>query len=90
MRTSLALKRAAIEKRDEFYTRMEDVERELSRYPEAFKGRIVFCNSDDPLHSAFVRWFAGHFRELGLRRLMSSCKATASRPALAGGCLQRA
>ena len=67
------LHRARKRKSDEFLTRMEDIERELSNYPDAFRGKSVYCNCDDPFESNFFRYFAERFDELGLSRLTATC-----------------
>lgn len=43
-------------KNDEFYTRYEDIEKELIRYKDQFKGKIVYCNCDAP-ESNFIKFF---------------------------------
>lgn len=43
-------------KNDEFYTRYEDIEKELIRYKDQFKGKIVYCNCDAP-KSNFIKFF---------------------------------
>lgn len=63
------LHRARKAKNDEFYTRWDDVDRELSSYPVgAFRGKRVYCPCDND-SSAFVQWFRGNFHKLGLRSL---------------------
>ena len=57
-------------KNDEFYTRFEDIERELAHYKDHFKGKTVFCNCDDPVSSNFVKYFALCFEHLELKRLI--------------------
>ena len=47
------LHRAKEAKNDEFYTQLSDVAEELRHYKEHFKGKVVFCNCDDPTSSAF-------------------------------------
>lgn len=54
-------------KNDEFYTRYEDVDAELSLY--GWSGASVFLPADDPSRSAFWKWFHDRFHSLGLRRL---------------------
>ena len=49
------LGRAKKAKEDEFYTRLEDIERELAHYRTHFKGKTVLCNCDDPRVSNFSR-----------------------------------
>lgn len=34
---------------DEFYTRYEDIKKMVDEVKEQFKGKVVFCNCDDPL-----------------------------------------
>jgi hypothetical protein len=43
-------------KKDEFYTQLSDIEKELRHYKEHFKDKIVFCNCDDPRISNFFKW----------------------------------
>lgn len=59
-------------KNDEFYTRYEDIEKELKHYKEHFKDRIVFCNCDNPEWSAFWKYFHLNFNHLGLKKLIST------------------
>ena len=40
-------------KNDEFYTQLSDIENEIHHYKEQFKGKVVFCNCDDPEKSNF-------------------------------------
>ena len=42
------LKAANKAKKDEFYTQLTDIEQELKHYKEQFRGKVVFCNCDDP------------------------------------------
>lgn len=67
------LGRAKRAKEDEFYTRLEDIERELAHYKEHFRGKTVLCNCDDPRVSNFFHYFAYQFESLGLRRLVTTC-----------------
>lgn len=65
-------------KNDEFYTRTEDIEIELNDYAHHFKGKVVYCNCDDPHRSNFCTYFINHFQQLGLKKLMCSCYNSAS------------
>lgn len=65
-----AAKRA---KKDEFYTQLPDIERELHHYWPHFHGKTVLCNCDDPYESNFFKYFALRFNQLGLRRLLCTC-----------------
>jgi hypothetical protein len=60
-------------KNDEFYTQLSDIERECSHYKEHFKGKVIFCNCDDPYESEFFKYFALNFNHLGLKKLIASC-----------------
>lgn len=68
-----SLNKAGTAKKDEFYTRLEDVEAEMSDYENSFKGKIVYCNCDNPLESAFFRYFVLNFSRLGLKSLRATC-----------------
>ena len=59
-------------KNDEFYTRFEDIEKELIYYRCHFENKIVYCNCDDPTWSAFWKYFHLNFAELGLKKLIST------------------
>lgn len=57
-------------KNDEFYTRYEDIEKEVYNYREFFEGKTVLCNCDDPLESNFTKYFILNFRFLKLKKLI--------------------
>lgn len=67
------LHKARREKNDEFYTRIEDIEKELKYYKKHFVGKVVFCNCDDPYESNFFKYFALNFNFLGLKKLIATC-----------------
>jgi len=60
-------------KKDEFYTQLADIERELRHYKPHFKGKVVYCNCDDPRVSNFFHYFSYNFEKLGLRKLITTC-----------------
>ncbi|GEO97302.1 adenine-specific methyltransferase EcoRI family protein [Kocuria turfanensis] len=60
-------------KKDEFYTQLVDIERELKHYTGHFKDKVVYCNCDDPRISNFFRYFSSNFDELGLKKLITTC-----------------
>lgn len=68
-----ALARANRAKNDEFYTQLVDVEAELRHYRDQFRGKVVFCNCDDPYESNFFKFFAMNFNHLGLKKLITTC-----------------
>lgn len=59
-------------KSDEFYTQLSDIQNELSHYTDKFKGKVVFCNCDDPFESNFVKYFLMNFNRLGLKGLIAT------------------
>ena len=52
-------------KKDEFYTQLTDIEKELRHYTEHFRDKVVLCNCDDPYESNFFKYFALMFTKLG-------------------------
>ena len=67
------LEKAKKDKNDEFYTQLEDIEKELKNYREQFKDKTVLCNCDDPYESNFFKYFAMNFNYLGLKKLIATC-----------------
>ena len=70
------LNKAAKAKKDEFYTQLTDIEKEMRYYRDFFRGKIVFCNCDDPFESNFFKYFAMNFNPLGLKKLIATCYVT--------------
>jgi hypothetical protein len=70
------LSKAKRAKNDEFYTQFNDIQREIEAYlefdPQTFKGKVVYCNCDDPYESNFFRYFVLNFKKLGLKRLITT------------------
>ena len=66
------LHRANQAKKDEFYTQLVDIEKELKHYKAQFRGKVVYCNCDDPFESNFFKYFAANFKELGLKKLITT------------------
>lgn len=66
-------------KNDEFYTQLEDIERELKHYKEHFKDKVVYCNCDDPRVSNFFHYFSYNFEKLGLKKLITTCYKSQNR-----------
>jgi Adenine-specific methyltransferase EcoRI len=63
-------------KQDEFYTQYVDIQKEVEAYlefdPNTFRGKVVYCNCDDPFESNFFKYFAANFNKLGLKKLVST------------------
>lgn len=66
------LRTARQQKKDEFYTQLKDIEDELKRYKDQFRGKVVYCNCDDPFESNFFKYFAANFNALGLKKLITT------------------
>ena len=75
------MQQARFVKNDEFYTRYEDIEKEVLMYPKSvWKDKCVFCNCDDAVGdknnrnenntSAFALFFINNFEKLGLKKLI--------------------
>ncbi len=60
-------------RRDEFYTQLSDIEKEVKHYKKHFKGARVLCNCDDPTVSNFFHYFSYNFEHLGLKKLTAIC-----------------
>jgi hypothetical protein len=60
-------------KKDEFYSQLTDIERELKNYKPHFKDKVVYCNCDDPRVSNFFHYFSYNFEHLGLKKLITTC-----------------
>ena len=75
------LHKAKEKKNDEFYTQLSDIENELRHYKQHFRGKVVYCNCDDPYESNFFKYFAMNFNSLGLKKLIATGYAT---PPVAG------
>ena len=73
MAGNVILNRAKDMQFDEYYTKREDVDKELRHYEQYLKGKTVICNCDDPRVSNFFRFFALNFKRLGLKKVISTC-----------------
>lgn len=60
-------------RKDEFYTQLTDIEKEMRYYRKHFKGKTVLCNCDDPFESNFFKYFVLNFNRLGLKKLIATC-----------------
>lgn len=60
-------------RKDEFYTQLTDIEKEMRYYRKYFKDKTALCNCDDPFESNFFKYFVLNFNRLGLKKLISTC-----------------
>ena len=70
------LNSAKTARKDEFYTQLTDIEKEMRYYRKHFKGKTVLCNCDDPFESNFFKYFVLNFNRLGLKKLIATCYST--------------
>jgi hypothetical protein len=70
-------------KNDEFYTQYRDIEKEINAYLEfkrdVFRNKTILLPCDDPEWSNFTKFFAQKFKELGLKKLISTSYAADSK-----------
>lgn len=63
-------------KNDEFYTQYQDIQKEVEKYveydPDVFRGKVVYCNCDDPFESNFFKYFANKFKSYGIKKLITT------------------
>ncbi|MBQ4419939.1 MAG: adenine-specific methyltransferase EcoRI family protein [Bacteroidales bacterium] len=83
MPNNSSLNNAARAKNDEFYTQYYDIEREVDAYlqynPDIFKDKVILLPCDDPEWSNFTLFFAQKFKDLGLKKLISTSYAVESK-----------
>lgn len=70
---NINLNKAAKAKKDEFYTQLSDIEKELKYYKYHFEDKVVYCNCDDPRISNFFHYFSYNFEKMGLKKLVTTC-----------------
>ena len=73
MARNVDLGAARTAKKDEFYTQLTDIEKEMRYYKKHFQGKTVLCNCDDPFESNFFKYFVLNFNRLGLKKLIATC-----------------
>ena len=80
------LRSARAAKNDEFYTQWADIEREMNAYldfdPDTFRDKTILLPCDDPEWSNFAKFFALHFHDYGLKKLIATSYAPNSNPGL--------
>jgi len=67
-----SLRNANKTKQDEFYTQLSDIANELKHYRDQLKGKVIFCNCDDPFESNFFKYFAANFNALKIKKLIAT------------------
>lgn len=69
--SNTSLNNAKQAKNDEFYTRLEDIEKELEHYSPYLKDKKVYCNCDS-VDSMFWSYFTTNYKRLGLKGLTAT------------------
>ncbi len=73
-------------KNDEFYTRYDDIEKEISAYiaydENVFAGKTILLPCDDPEWSNFTIYFAQNFHRLRIKKLISTSLAADAKPSV--------
>lgn len=81
---NIRLGEAKAARNDEFYTVWADIEREMNAYlefdPDVFRDKVILLPCDDPEWSNFTKFFALHFMDFGLKKLISTSYAPDSNP----------
>lgn len=71
-------------KNDEFFTEWTDIEREMNANlefdPDVFRDKVILLPCDDPEWSNFTKFFALHFVDFGIKKLISTSFAADSKP----------
>ena len=77
------LSQAKRAKNDEFYTQYHDIEKEMQAYldynPDVFRNKTILLPCDDPDWSNFTKYFAQNFERFGIKNLISTSYAPASK-----------
>lgn len=71
--TNKSLRDAKKAKNDEFYTRYEDIEKEITHYKEYLKDKWVYSSCDDYRWSEFKNYFVSNFTVFGLKHYTCTC-----------------
>lgn len=73
-------------KKDEFYTQYEEIQREVNAYleynPDVFRDKIILLPCDDPEYSNFTKFFAQNFERFGIKKLISTSYANEKKSAV--------
>lgn len=79
------LSAAKTAKQDEYWTQWATVEQEMNAYleydPDVFRDKTILLPCDDPEWSNFTKFFALHFADFGIERLISTSYAPNSNAA---------
>lgn len=68
----IRLAKALHKKDDEFFTSHYDANLCLQQITEHLRGKVIYCNCDNPAYSAIVKWFCHNYNKLQLKGLYCS------------------
>ena len=71
MSSNANLKKAKVAKNDEFFTRLEDVEKECCHYNDQFKNKWIYLPCDSEVSNFWI-YFVEHFNEFELKHLTAT------------------
>lgn len=80
MATNTNLNKAKKAKQDEFYTQYVDVANELEHYKEHFRGKVIYCNCDDPRESNFFKYLIVNFNAFGIKKVIATFYVASAPP----------
>lgn len=63
---------ARIKKDDEYYTQLEDIEKEVTYYKNQLEDKIVYLNCDNPKYSQFWTFFINNFKSWNIKGLVAT------------------
>ena len=66
------IRQAKYTKKDEFYTQLHDIEKELKNYRKYFENKVIYCNCDNPKFSNFFHYFFTNFHFLKLKKVIAT------------------
>ena len=72
MNTNNTLNNAKKNKKDEFYTRYEDIAKELPYYKEQLANKVIYCNCDNPKYSNFYKYLKDNIHDYKLTKLIAT------------------
>lgn len=66
------MNRAKADVDDEWYTRLEDIEKEIPQHASQLRNKTVICPCDHPRKSRFYQYLKANFHKFGLKSLICS------------------
>lgn len=70
--SNVIIKQSKQRKDDEYYTRYEDIEKQIELYKNELKNKIIYMNCDNPNFSNFWKYFHVNFSRLQLKKIVAT------------------